>query len=222
MRRPSFVSRHSWLAGYILLASGIALIAACTSLQPVKSPSLTTFALDPGPSSASVSGAGALTIAVSVPRAMPGFDTPRMAYVNKPPELAYFSKNQWVDAPARMIAPHLVRALEHNGRFRAVVGLPSSVAADLRLDTELMRLQQDFTTTPGRMRFTLRAQVIDVAAGKVLGAREFDVTEQAPSDDPHGGAIAANRALASILASLAEFCGDIAAEKRQDASSAQR
>lgn len=222
MRRPNIVSRPSWFARRILLASGVALIAACTSLQPVKSPSLTTFALDPGLSSASVSVAGALTIAVSVPRAMPGFDTPRMAYVNKPPELAYFSKNQWVDAPARMIAPHLVRALERSGRFRAVVGLPSPVTADLRLDTELVRLQQDFTTTPSRMRFTLRAQVIDTAGGKVLGTREFDVTEQASSDDPYGGAIAANKALASLLTPLAEFCGDIAAEKRQDANSAQR
>lgn len=206
----------------ILLILCLALMGACTSLPPVKPQPITLFVLDPAPSSASASGNGALTIAVGVPRAMPGFDTPHMAYVNKPPALAYFSRNQWVDAPARMIAPHLAATLERSGRFRAVVNLPSSVATDLRLDTELVRLRQDFTTAPSQLRLTLRAQVIDVAAGKVLGTREFDVTEQAPSDDPYGGAIAANRALARILAPIAEFSGNIVAEKRQGASPVQR
>ncbi|MEQ6341679.1 MAG: ABC-type transport auxiliary lipoprotein family protein [Gammaproteobacteria bacterium] len=215
-------SHHSWITGRLLLTSCLVLLVACTSLQPVKPQSITTFSLNPELPLANAARSDALTIAVSAPRAMPGFDTSRMAYVNKPLELSYFSRNQWVDAPARMIAPHLVRALERSGHFLAVVESPNSIVTDLKLDSELIRLQQDFTTNPSKVRLTLRAQVVDVAEGKVLGTREFDATEPAPSDDPYGGVIAANKALARVLVPLAEFCGNVSAEKRKDTSSAQR
>jgi cholesterol transport system auxiliary component len=56
------------------------------------------------------------------------------------------------------------------------------------------------------VRFTLRAQLIDVDARRVLASAEFDETEVAPSDDPYGGVLAANRALARLLERLAAFC----------------
>ena len=79
-------------------------------------------------------------------------------------------------------------------------------AASLRLDTELVRLQQDFGAPPSRVRLTVRAQLLDAEGRRVLAAAEFDETELAPSDDPYGGVLAANRALARLLARLAEFC----------------
>jgi cholesterol transport system auxiliary component len=56
------------------------------------------------------------------------------------------------------------------------------------------------------VRFTLRAQLIDVDARRVLASAEFDETEAAPSDDPYGGVLAANRALGRLLERLAAFC----------------
>jgi hypothetical protein len=86
----------------------------------------------------------------------------------------------------------LAQALDHSGGFRAVVQAPSFVAADLRLDTEFVRLQQDFGVKPSRVQFTLRAQLIDVGARRVL---------------------AANRALGRLLERLATFCAETAAAR---------
>jgi len=188
-------------------AALVALLAlgACTQFQPVKNepPKLFTLQaeLDRTPAAQSAS----LTLAVNAPRAAPGYDSPRMVYVRKAYELESFAKNQWVDTPARMLAPLLVRALEGSGKFRAVVQAPSPVAADLRLDTEIVRLQQEFIAQPSRVRLTLRAQLIDVKSARVLASREFDVVEDAASEDPYGGVIAANRAVRRALAELVDF-----------------
>ena len=90
---------------------------------------------------------------------------------------------------------------------------PSLAAADLRLETELVRLQQDFGAKPSRVHFTLRAQVVDVAGRRVLASAEFDETEAAASDDPYGGVLAANRALARLLERVTAFCAEAPAPR---------
>jgi ABC-type uncharacterized transport system auxiliary subunit len=55
----------------------------------------------------------------------------------------------------------IVSALESSGTFRAVILAPTAAAGDLRLDTEILRLQQDFASQPSRVRFTLRAYLVD-------------------------------------------------------------
>jgi cholesterol transport system auxiliary component len=94
-----------------------------------------------------------------------------------------------------------------------VVQAPSLAAANLRLDIELVRLQQDFRAKPSRVQFTLRAQLIEVDARRVLASAEFDETEAAPSDDAYGGVIAANRALGRLLERLAKFCAETPASR---------
>ncbi|HEY5293318.1 MAG TPA: ABC-type transport auxiliary lipoprotein family protein, partial [Burkholderiales bacterium] len=149
---------------------------------------------------------GDLVLAVNPPSARPGFDTPQIAYVRQAHKLDYYAKNRWADTPSRMLAPLLAQALEQSGSFRAVVRTTNPVPVDLRLDTELIRLQQDFTTQPSRVELTLRAQLYDVKAKKLLAVREFDAAEIATSEDAYGGVIAANRALARVLGQLTDFC----------------
>lgn len=182
------------------------LLAGCTALQPPRMESTTLYLLDAQPAAAAGQPQRELVLAVDLPRARSGFATPQMAYVREPHKLDYYAKSRWVDTPARMLAPLLAQALAQGGGFRAVLLAPSSVATDLRLDTELIRLQQNFETRPSRVQLTLRAQLIDVKANKALAAREFDTAETAPSDDAYGGAIAANRALQRLLGELKEFC----------------
>lgn len=188
-------------------AALVALLAlgACTQFQPVKNEPPKLFALQAEFDRVPAAQSASLTLAVNAPRAAPGYDSPRMVYVRKSYELESFAKNQWVDTPARMLAPLLVRALEGGGRFRAVVQAPSPVAADLRLDTEIVRLQQEFIAQPSRVHLTLRAQLVDVKSARVLASREFDVVEDAASEDPYGGVIAANRAVRRVLLELVDF-----------------
>ena len=105
-----------------------------------------------------------------------------------------------------MLAPLLAQALEQAGAFRAVVRTTNPIPADLRLDTELIRLQQDFTAQPSRVELALRAQLYDVNSKTILAVREFDATETATSEDAYGGVMAANRALERLLVQLTDFC----------------
>jgi cholesterol transport system auxiliary component len=188
------------------LAIGAVLLASCTGLQApqVESPAL--YLLDAQAVDTPARPQRDLVVAVSMPRARPGYDTAQMAYVRQPHELEYFTKSRWADTPSRMLAPLLSRALEQGGAFRSVVQAPSAVPGDLRLDTEWIRLQHDFATRPSRVELALRAQLVDLRSRRVVGTAEFEEVESAPSDDAYGGVIAANRGLQRLLTRLTEFC----------------
>jgi len=180
---------------------------SCTTLQPQPenmSLHFLTLPAQPRPALA----VREVVIEVAPPRAWPGFDTPQMAYVRRPYELEYFAMSRWVDTPSRMLAPLLVRALEQSGRFRTVVQAPSGVAATYRLDVEIARLLQDFSTRPSRIEVVLRVQITDVATKRVIATRMFEDIEEAPSENPAGGVAAANAALRRVLERLADFCAE--------------
>ena len=191
----------------------VALLAACTALQPPPAEQASTYVLEALPAAGAPRPKRDLVLEVPPPRARPGFDTPQMAYTQRANALEYFARHRWVDTPARMLAPLIAQALEQSGGFRAVVQAPSLAAANLRLETELVRLQHEFGAKPSRVRLTLRAQLIDVGGRRVLASAELEETEAAPSDDPYGGVIAANRALARLLERLAAFCAQASTQR---------
>jgi cholesterol transport system auxiliary component len=105
-----------------------------------------------------------------------------------------------------MLAPLVVAALEGSGGFSAVIQSPTSVAGQLRLDLEIVRLQHEFLMLPSQAHFTLRAHLLDTGTRQVVAWREFDVMIPAPSEDPYGGVLAANTAVRSVIKELAVFC----------------
>ena len=162
---------------------------------------------------ATLSTAGSdVTLEVSVPRATPGFDTPRIAYVERPYAIDYYSRSEWADTPARMLGPLLAAAFERSGAFRAVVLAPTSAQAELRVDVELVRLQQDFTIKPSRADLALRVQVVDARARRVLATLVVEETEPAATQDAYGGVAATNAALKrAIERTVAFVLGEAAA-----------
>ena len=60
-------------------------------------------------------------LVVGLPQAAAGFDTPRMAYVQRSHEVNYYATSQWADSPARMVVPLLIRSMDRTGLWRAVV-----------------------------------------------------------------------------------------------------
>lgn len=190
------------------------LLGACSVLERTQTPQPALYSLDgpssgvagATPSSASLSIA-APTLIVNPPHAAAGFDSQRIIYVRKPQQLEYFAQNEWIDTPARMIAPRIVSALENSGSFGAVVLAPSAAVGDLRLDIEILRLQHEFASAPpSRVRFSLRAHLLDSQTRQVLAWREFDDTVSATQDTPYGGVKAANEAVRNVLERLADFC----------------
>ncbi|HXZ51255.1 MAG TPA: ABC-type transport auxiliary lipoprotein family protein [Burkholderiales bacterium] len=189
-----------------LLFAAAALLVACTPLKLPQAESQRTFLLDAQPPAAQQPARHDLALAVGETRAWPGFDGAAMAYTRRANEIEYFARNRWAEPPARMISPLVAQALERSGVFRAVVRARGQAAAELRLDTELMRLLQDFRAQPSRVELALHAQLVDLRNGRVLAAQDFALSENAPSDDPYGGVVAANRALARLLGELTAFC----------------
>jgi cholesterol transport system auxiliary component len=128
-----------------------------------------------------------------------------MVYVRKPDTLEAFTQSAWVDTPARMLAPLLVHSLERSGQFRAVVQAPSSAKVQLRLDTTIVRLQQNFLQSPSQLRFSVHATLIDNNSREVLAWRAFDVIEETSSDDASGGAAATRTAVQVALQALVRW-----------------
>lgn len=182
------------------------LLAACTGLQPQPALEQKTFLLEAGPAANPPHPIADLIIEVDMPRARAGYDSDQMAYTRRAGEIEYFTRSRWADTPAHMLAPALAQALEASGAFRTVVRAPSPVSGNLRLDTELIRLQQDFSVHPSRVDIAVRALLIGRSPAGVLASAQFEEVEPAPSNDPYGGVIAANRALSRLVGRIAEFC----------------
>ena len=200
-----------------LLVAGLALMAlgACSVLRPTATPQPAFYALDSLPGAAATAtpttpAATALTLIINPPRAAAGFDSQRILYLREPYKLEYFAHGEWVDLPARMLAPLLIAAVQASGAFRAVVLTAGAAAGDLRLDTEIIRLQHDFQLQPSRVRFTLRAYLVEDKTRRVLAWREFEGNVAATSEDPYGGVVAANAAVQAVLQDLSRFCAEAA------------
>ena len=206
-----FVARWRGLAAAVL---SLLALGACSLLKPSATPQPAFYSLDryPDPATAAPPAppATAPTLVVNPPTAAAGFDSQRIIYVRETHKLEYFANSEWVDTPARMLRPLLVASVEATGAFRAVVLTPSAATGELRLDTEIVRLQHEFLTLPSRVRFTLRAYLVDDKTRRVLAWREFDAAVPAATGNPYGGVVAANSAVQSVLADLAAFCAEAA------------
>lgn len=190
-------------------------LCACGLLSPTTTPPPAFYSLNgaPGapitptlPNPGYLAQAAQLTLIINPPRAAAGFDSQRIIYLREPHKLEYFANSEWVDPPARMLGTLLVASLQATGAFRAVVLAPGTAVGELRLETELIRLQQEFQTPPSRVHFTLRAHLLDEKTRRVIAWREFDTAVLSATDDPYGGVVAANLAVQSVLRDLAAFC----------------
>ena len=201
---------------FFVAAISITAVAACGTLRTGGPTPPAFYSLEGAMAAAPAPApAGAPTLIVNPPHAAAGFDSPHIMYVREAHKLEYFAHSEWADPPARMLAPLLVAALEHTGAFHAVVQSPSAAAGELRLDTEIIRLQHEFQVQPSRVRFTLRAYLVDDNTRRVLAWREFDTALASASEDPYGGVVAANQAVQTVLAELAAFCAETARAQRK-------
>jgi cholesterol transport system auxiliary component len=180
-------------------------LAGCSTLRPTEAESVRTYLLEAQFDRTEQIKPIPLVLTVSPPRAVPGYDTVRMAFLRQPHRLEYFAKNRWTETPAKMLGPLLVRALELRTGFKAVTSADGMVKGDVRLDTEITLLQQEFTTSPSRLHMKVRVQLVEQTSYRVFATQVFDAVEAAPTDDPYGGVIAANRMLPRLLGQIADF-----------------
>jgi cholesterol transport system auxiliary component len=185
-------------------------LAACSLIKPTSSDPAAFYSLNRAPTAsqfpaADKSGKNLPTLIVTPPRAAAGFDSQRIIYIRHDHQLEYFAHSEWVDTPARMLGPLLASRLEATDAFGAVVLTPAGASGDLRLETEIIRLQHNFQSDPSAVQFTLRAFLLDEKTRRVLVWKEFQADAISASDSPHGGVAAANQAVQAVLTELAQF-----------------
>lgn len=215
--------KKSLLIGCLIVAS--AFINGCGQLVP-KATELPTFYILSGTQlegkaiehESKISQASQATIApkkspqatllVNTSSAAAGFDSARMVYSRVPYKLEYFAHSQWVDTPARMLTPLILDTLKAKSLFSSVTLTPSTAESHYSLDTQIIRLQQEFFGSQSRERITLRATLIDNTKHVVIFVRELDAVVTAKADNPYGGVVAANEAVQILLEQLAVICNE--------------
>ena len=230
-RQHPRLSGRAWAAA-TLLAAALGVVG-CSSLLPKPSPQPAFYGLQAPlrpaaagrddvtarPAAAGREGmqprpAAARVLVVQMPVAASGFDSARIVYTQQPNRLQIYARHEWIDTPARMLAPLLVTALERSGAFDAVVLAPSAALGTLQLDTQLLRLQQEFAAPPSRVRLVLRAQLIHPGSRQVLATKEFEQSAVSPSEDAPGGVAATQQAVDALLSELALWCEGVVKSTR--------
>lgn len=146
-----------------------------------------------------------LTLLINPVVTTQAYNTTQIAYSLCPYQLSYYSKNYWADTPADMLLPLMVQALHNTCHYHAITILPSSEKYDLVLNSQLIQLQQEFCPNSSRIHLVFRAQMVQASTQHVIAECQFNIYECAPCNNPYGGVIAANRAVAKLLTQLANF-----------------
>ncbi len=194
------VKKNGWLVLILFLLTG------CTIFSPVKTEKIDTYTLTATPAPISKKPPREITIMVAQPESNPIYNTTEMAYSTKPFEVAYFAKSNWVQPPVMMLQPLIIKTLQNTHYFDAVLSGLSSASYNYILNTQLLKLQQEFTAHSSWIALNVRAQIIDVSENKIVATKNFSVTERVSVHTPYGGVMAANRAVSKMLNQLANFC----------------
>lgn len=141
----------------------------------------------------------------------PGLLTAKMAYQRSAAQLEYFALHRWVEPPATMLANALARDLEASGLFSTVLSGSADVVAELRLDSQLLKLRQVFEDDSSRIEFVVRIDLVSVADRTLLLSEVLSYGEPA-APNPVAGVAAANRGLQQFLEDLRRLLSAVAAE----------
>jgi len=194
------------LAGLIMTAW---FLAACSLLgQSDKTPQKAYLLQDLQNRSAAAAVAqsrSCVTLRVSPVVSSSGFRTTGMAYVTEPPRLDYFAYHEWVDTPANMLGKLIETRLDAGGMANAVVTGSTDVRAEVRLDSTLLQLVQEFAGDSSSLVLAVKVLVIDVPSRSLLGSRTFSYVEPAAGANPQAGVEAADRAVGRFLGDLDGF-----------------
>ena len=184
---------------------GLALVlTACLGPQDV--PNESTYTIKSlKPSVNHRSARTSMTLLVSEPVAAPGYDSSKMRYMITPYKLQSFSKNKWVAPPANMLLPVFVQSLLKSGYFKAVVTSPFSGLTDYNLQTDVLEFEQNFMRPQSRFVVTVQADLVNSHTNKIQASRRFSSIVPAQQNDPYGGVMAANQAVAQVSSQIAQF-----------------
>ena len=187
---------------------GILIVGACgllTACGPINNAVNNQYKLESFSAKKTTKEKTALTILISQPDAIAGYQTEQMLYIEKPFELSNFAHNAWISSPANMLYPLIMQSLQHSHYFHAVVSGPDADKTDYRIDTQLIELQQNFLTKPSVIELVANVVLTHISDNRVVASRIIRERVPCPADTPYGGVVAANKAANAFTATLSDF-----------------
>lgn len=185
------------------------LLLLLNSCSPISLPVTNTYTLSNAYKPAVASTTSSLSIFVSNPSAVPGYQTSKIVYCNNPYEIKYFSKNRWIAPPAQMLLPLIAESLQNTHRFAAVVIPPFAGSTDLRLDVTLLKLQQKFLDNIHQssvLELSMRAQLINLHNNQPIATTQFALNQKIASTKLYDVVKTANQVVTQALQQIALFC----------------
>jgi cholesterol transport system auxiliary component len=188
----------------VLAALCLSALAACAPLRPQTEEKVTAV-LDQLPVELPKGRTRAAALLVLTPDSQATFETTRMAYMEMPHLIAYFSRHEWVAPPSQMLQPLLLKMLDRAHYFSTVMIPPYAGQYGYVLQIRIQELIQDFTSDPPLVRLALHVQLNSGMSDRVLASREITLHEAMRERTPMAGVEAANLAVAKALRQLAVF-----------------
>ncbi len=134
-----------------------------------------------------------------------GYRSNQMLYMVSPYELKAYANNVWAAPPATFVTNIIQQSIIDQRYFSAVVVAPFSGTATYRVDTKLLKLQQEFLLPESHVRIQLSATLINNTTNRVIATHIFEVVVPSPGNNAYSGVIAANKGITEISNNLAHF-----------------
>jgi cholesterol transport system auxiliary component len=128
------------------------------------------------------------------------YDTQRLVFSRGEGQRGYYQFAAWTERPGRAFAELLGRRLD-------APSTTSGVKGDRILHTRLEELYHDASASPGAVKITVSAELVD-SGGRLVGERQRFFRNVPVSAENAAGAVdAANRAVAEVLDAIAVWVG---------------
>jgi len=173
------------LMSVVLVSAVIAALSGCASLGPQEAPRYYVLGAASA-KAAQVSTPRGSTLLVVPTVASAFYETQEIVYSRAPGERAYYVFHMWTERPSRRIFELFVVRLEHERLFKAVAAAGSGVHGDLILNAYLTEFYHDAASSPGRVRISMTAELVDPVARVLLARRVFDQTTATRTNDAQG------------------------------------
>lgn len=181
------------------------LLTGCTWFFGEKKETPTTYVLNRIPCDVPQKRTRGLILLVATPDARPLLNSTHIFYSKKAYQIAYFSHNEWIETPAQMLQPLIIKTLQNTNYFHMVVTPPYLGTYNYILNTQIMQLIMDYTTCPGIVRISMRAQLVNPVTNKIVASRDICATHPILLQTPYGSVFATNLAVIDLLNQLALF-----------------
>jgi cholesterol transport system auxiliary component len=193
----------------VTAALAAAALAGCANLRPTEAHRY--FVLDAASSAPHAMEAIARdgVLLVGVPTVAAFYDTKAIAFSRTPGQLGRYQHSSWAEPPGRALTFALLMELEARVVYRTVAAAGSGVRGRVLLSTHLAEIRHDASSAPGIARVTLVAELIDLPRRGLMARRTFVATSPAASHDAAGAAEACGRALATVVADVADWVASV-------------